>query len=248
MTTRVRIVGAGRAGRALATALGRARGFSVQLVDRRALAAPRALASDVVLLAVPDDRIRAVAASLTGRIPRAAVVLHLAGALGPDALGPLVRRVRGAGVLHPLQSLADPARGARSLRGALFAIAGNRAALATAARLARAVGGVPVRIPPSGRVLYHAAASMTSGGVATVLALAEDAMVRAGLSARTARRGLLALLAGTAANVAAMGPKRARTGPIARGDVGTIARHRRALRSLGPAAVALYDALARAAR
>jgi predicted short-subunit dehydrogenase-like oxidoreductase (DUF2520 family) len=244
---KVAVVGAGRAGRALCRAL-RAKGFAVRLLDRGGIARPRALVgAEVVLFAVPDDRIRAVASSLRGRIDRSAVVLHLAGALGPEALWPLRHGVRGTGVFHPLQSLADPARGARSLGGALFAVAGDEAALGVARRLARALGGTPIRVRPSGRVLYHAAAALTSGGVATILSLAEDAMVRAGLPRGAARRGLLALLAGTAANAAAMGPRAALTGPIARGDGGTIRRHRRALRALGPDAVRLYDALVRVA-
>lgn len=247
MQARIAIVGRGRAGRALARAL-REAGSSVTLHGRRV--AVSISSADVVLLAVPDDAIADVVDDVrrSDRLRPSAVVLHLAGALGPEVLRPLSGQVRGIGVLHPLQSLADPARGGRALRGAIFAIAGNAAGIAAARRLARSVGGHPVRVRPTGRVLYHAAAAMTSGGTAAILAVCEDAMVRAGLRRRDARLGLLALLSGTLGNVAALGPVRGMTGPVARGDRGTIRRHRRALAKVGPAVARLYDALVRAAR
>ena len=256
------MVGAGRLARAVVPSLVRA-GYGPVLVlspggrSARALARGRRgvtaaaldapLPDDVrlVLLAVPDDRLAAVAGALarSGISWRGRGVLHTAGALGPGPLAALSRRGALTGVLHPLQVLGGDAIAARArLRGTLFRIEGTPRARRLGARLARDLGGIPVAVP--GRVLYHAAASLASNDVVALLGLAATALERAGLTPARARLGALRLAEGALLQVRAGGIGAALTGPVARGDARTLARQLGALRPL-PEARAAHAALSR---
>ncbi len=103
----------------------------------------------------------------------------------------------------------------------------------------------PVRLPPGSKPAYHAAAVLASGGLIALL----DGITTLGAAAGIDERGCLAiygrLLEQTLANARAAGVASALTGPIVRGDAGTVAAHLAALEELAPDAVELYLALAR---
>lgn len=256
------VVGAGAAATTLALALGRAGvdvlGLHGRDPARTASAARRAhvtpttglfpatlTRADIVWIVVSDDAIEQVARALaaSGRLRRRQIVLHASGALGREALRPLARRVAGTGSLHPLQSLADPARAAARLRGATFAIEGTPRARRAAVAIARRLGGKPVEIPARGKALYHAAAMITSGGTVGVFGAAVDALQAAGVPRARAAEVLLPLLRGTVDNLAALGPAGALTGPVARGDARTLRQHRAAIAGRARWLAALYEAL-----
>ncbi|MBI2898323.1 MAG: DUF2520 domain-containing protein [Deltaproteobacteria bacterium] len=260
------LVGSGAAATALAMALSRA-GVSVLGIHGRSARKVREAASrarveasagrfpaalglaDVVWIAVSDDAIRSVATSLarSGILGRRQIVLHASGVWGREVLVPLAPAVRATGSLHPLQSLAEPALAAASLRGATFAVEGDAIARRAGAAIARALGGRPVTIPTRSKALYHAAASMTSNGTVGVVAAAVDALVASGLPRSRALRILVPLLEGTVGNLTTLGLPSALTGPVARGDRKTIAAHRAALSHVS-GLLPLYDALVRAQR
>jgi predicted short-subunit dehydrogenase-like oxidoreductase (DUF2520 family) len=255
----VGIVGAGRAGLGLGLALARA-GYTVQVHNRAAprLPVPPGLSlsegrlpdslarAGVILLAVPDDAIRQVAAALAAGVEMGAsqVVLHLSGVHGREVLEPLSPTGAALGSLHPLQSLSDPASAPERLRGALAAVEGDARAVAAATALARDVGLEPVAVQPGAKARYHAAAVFASNFVVALAAVAEGLFRQAGLTEEAARKAVGALLGGTAANVRAAGPAGALTGPVARGDVETVRRH---LAALAEPQARLYRLLARAA-
>ncbi len=251
MTT-IRILGPGRAGRSLAAALTACDGMRVVgLHGRDCPPAQAATGVDVLVIATPDGAIAEVARSVEPQPGTA--VLHLSGSLGLDVLAPHERR----GSLHPLVPLPTPTIGAARLRsGATFAVAGDPAAGA----LARALGGRVVEVEEDRRAAYHAAASIAANHLVALLGQVERVAAAAGLPLDA----FAGLVRSAVDDAFALGPGAALTGPAARGDWGTIARHRAVLAALDRAAghgegspgdaagpgdeVAAYDALAVLAR
>jgi predicted short-subunit dehydrogenase-like oxidoreductase (DUF2520 family) len=227
---RVAVVGRGRVGPALAEAL-RAAGY---VIDGPLARGADARGADVVLLCVPD---REVANAASAIVP-GPLVGHCSGAL---TLAPL--RPHAAFSLHPLMTVTDAGA---PFEGAGCAIAADGAdALATAHALAVDLGMTPFEIADEDRAAYHAAASMASNFVIALAGAAE----RLGRSAGLADRAALAALArASVENWTALGPERALTGPIVRGDEETVARQREAVAERAPELVALFDALADATR
>ncbi len=216
------VVGRGRVGRGLATAL-RTSTLPVRLTSGRR---PRGLgAADAVILAVPDGAIASVAESVAPQTRDGCVILHCAGSLGPEALGGVDRP---SGAMHPLVSFADPRR-PPALAGATFAIDGSPEARRAARRIARACGARPLELPGLHGGAYHAAAALVANGAAALATVGVEVLVGRGLKRRDAERALGALLRTVAENVERVGVPAALSGPVMRGDVATVRRHRGAL-------------------
>jgi predicted short-subunit dehydrogenase-like oxidoreductase (DUF2520 family) len=232
--TRIRcaIVGAGRLGRALAPAL-RDAGVTVDGPLGRGADGGEA---DVVVLAVPDAEIAVAAAAIAPRPGR--LVGHCSGALTLAPLG-----AHEGFSLHPLMSV--PLDGASRLAGAAAAVAGATPhAHAVATALAYRVGLTPVAVADEDRAAYHAAASIASNFLVTLEAAAERMAESAGIG----RAALVPLVRATLENWASMGPERALTGPLVRGDEETVARQREAVEERAPELLELFDTLADATR
>jgi predicted short-subunit dehydrogenase-like oxidoreductase (DUF2520 family) len=246
----VGVVGAGRLGTPLAAAL-REAGVKVEGPAGRG-EVPRGC--EAIVLCVPDAEIPAAAATVAGAAP---LVGHTSGA---TRLGALEAAGGAAFGLHPLQTFperassgaASPERGPSALgafAGAGCAVAGTTpAALAFAVRLAELLGMTPFEIDDEGRAAYHAAASVASNFTVTLLAAAERIAAGAGLAPHEARALLAPLVRRTVESVAELDPERALTGPIARGDHGTVDAQRRALEDAAPELLDLFDELVRHTR
>jgi len=224
--TSLALVGPGRAGRSLASALVDT-GCELRAVWGRGddLTAA-AVGVDVVVIATPDAAVAEVAAAVAP--VETTVVLHMSGALGLDVLAPHRRRAS----LHPLMPLPSPEVGRVRLRsGITFAVAGDP----LAARLGRALGGRCIEIDDDHRAAYHAAACMAANHLVALLGQVERVAASAGLDVDDFVPLALAALG----DVADLGPAAALTGPASRGDEATLARHRAAL---APDEVAGYDA------
>jgi predicted short-subunit dehydrogenase-like oxidoreductase (DUF2520 family) len=223
------IVGRGRLGAALATALCEVGYPIIGPLGRGA----DGDGADAVLLCVPDAEIaRAAAAIAPGPL-----VGHCSGATGLAALEP-----HEAFSLHPLMSVTS--EGA-TFAGAGAAIAGStRRALEVARNLAGSLGMRAVEISDADRTAYHAAASIASNFLVTLEAAAE----RIAASAGGDRDLLLPLVRATVENWASLGPQRALTGPVVRGDEATVAAQRTAVGERAPDLLPLFDALVDATR
>ena len=228
--TRVGIIGPGRAGTALRLAL-EEQGWPVRTWRRGDEIGAAAADVDVLVLATPDGAIADVAAAVQP-VP-ATLVVHLAGSLGLDVLAPHERR----GALHPLVALPDGPTGARRLRGAWFAIAGDPAVES----IAVALGGRTFAVADGDRALYHASAVIASNHLVALLGQAERVAAAAGVPFAA----LVDLVRVTVDNVAELGPAAALTGPAARGDEDTIRRH---LDALPADERPVYAAMAESAR
>jgi predicted short-subunit dehydrogenase-like oxidoreductase (DUF2520 family) len=229
---RLRVIGAGRAGGSLAAALGRAGWEVVGLLGRGDPVADALADVDLVVIATPDAAIAGVAAAVAP--DERGVVAHLAGSLGLDVLAPHRRRA----ALHPLVSLPDVEVGARRLAaGAWFAVAGDPIVQRAVADL----GGRWFEVADGDRATYHAAAAVASNHL--VALLGQVARLADGIDVPF--EAYLELARASVDNVAALGPQAALTGPVARGDWDTVARH---LAALPPDEREAYRALAAAAR
>jgi predicted short-subunit dehydrogenase-like oxidoreductase (DUF2520 family) len=228
---RVAIVGRGRAGTGLATAFSSAGVSIIGPLGRGA----DARGADAVLLCVPDSAIAAAAAAVELGPP----VGHCSGATGLDVLAP-----HPAFSLHPLMTFTGADQPAH-LSGAGAAIAGSTPqTLAVARALAGTLGLHAVEVAPEDRAVYHAAASIASNFLVTLEAAAERLAASAGIE----RRLLLPLVRATVENWGRLGPERALTGPVARGDKQTVERQRVAVAQRAPDLTRLFEALVQATR
>jgi predicted short-subunit dehydrogenase-like oxidoreductase (DUF2520 family) len=133
------------------------------------------------------------------------------------------------GSFHPLQTVADPERAAERLRGAYAGLEGDSRAQDMGARLARLLEMKSFIIPPGAKAKYHAAAVMVANYTVGLLGVAQRIAGEAGIPADIASHMYHPLLQGALANLAAMGPLQALTGPIRRGDLATLRVHLAAL-------------------
>jgi predicted short-subunit dehydrogenase-like oxidoreductase (DUF2520 family) len=238
--SRLALVGPGRAGTTLAVALV-ARGWTPVAVAGRApdaastqhvaerLGAPAVAVADagrdadLVLVATPDSAIAATALALAPTLRPGALVVHLSGACSLEELGKLraERPDVEIGALHPLQSLPSVELGLARLPGSWCAVDGPP----DVERLALSLGLRPFRLAAGQRATYHAAATIASNHLVAVLGQA----VRVAEAAGVPPQALLPLVRASVDNVDAVGAKDALTGPVARGDADTVARHLAAL-------------------
>ena len=205
------------------------------------------LEANVVIVAVADDAIALVSRTIveTGLVGKRHVLLHCSGARSAaDTFGSLAPRLGGIGTLHPMRAIVDAREAARSLRGTVFGVEGDESGRAMARVLAAQLGGTPLDIDGEGMALYHAAASIASNFLVALVDAAIEALTAAGVEDDLALEALLPLLRSTVDNLAARGLPGALTGPVARGDVGTVARHLAALGGSTPDLVGLYRTLA----
>jgi len=231
--TRVRIIGPGRAGSSLATALSRAGWEVLPTLGRDDDLGPAAADTDLLLIATPDQSISEVAHAV--KPLERTVVAHVSGSAGLRPLAGHRRR----GVLHPLVALPGAERGAERLVGAWFGLAEDGDPLV--AEVVASLRGRVVHVAETGWARYHAAAVIASNHLVALLGQAE----RVAASVGAPVEAFLDLARGSLADVAALGPRDALTGPVRRGDTATVERH---LDALPPDERPAYEAMANEAQ
>jgi len=200
--------------------------------------------TDLILITTPDDAIAEVAQRLavceTER-RRKPTVLHTSGALSSEVLSPLAQLGFHTGSLHPLVSISEPRAGAKALRGAFYCLEGDKTALRIARLIVGDLKGKGFSIRPESKALYHAAAVMASPHLVALFDLATEMLAACGINQKSARQILLPLVASTVNNLLVFTPDKALTGTFTRGDVATVRRHLKALKtpSLKQLAIAL---------
>jgi predicted short-subunit dehydrogenase-like oxidoreductase (DUF2520 family) len=232
----VGIVGGGRVGNALATALAN----SGVLVEGPA---PRGHIPDaeLILLCVPDRSIVSVADQAAGR---ARFLGHTSGSQQLSALEPARRAGAEVFSLHPAQTFSGTARDPELLKGSSCAVSGStQLALEVATQLAHTVGLACFSVPEDKRPTYHTACSVASNFLICLEQAAEALAESAGLDAQSARSILGPLVRTSVDNWQRQGPFNALTGPIARGDQETLQAQRQAVSNDCPEVLALFDAL-----
>jgi predicted short-subunit dehydrogenase-like oxidoreductase (DUF2520 family) len=201
-------------------------------------------ARDLLLIAVPDDALAGVIGGLArmGLFHEGQIVAHTSGAHGLDVLTPATRQGARPLALHPAMTFAGTATDLARLRGISFGVTSPASLQAQAAQLVADLGGTPEFVANEKRSLYHAALAHGANHLVTLVNEAADLLRDAGVV--QPEKVLGPLLHAALDNALRMGDN-ALTGPVARGDAGTIARHVAVLGETNPESLAAYRALAR---
>lgn len=236
----VLIVGKGRVGNGLRRAIGASDENTVRQVGRR-WNRSAAAGAEIIIVAVSDDAIQAVAERLAPMIRPRTTVLHCAGARGLDVLEACAKRGAAVGVMHPMVSFPTT-RAQPDMLGTTFTVHGTRAAVSGAKRVAAACGACAV-VSTTGDPAYHAAAALAANGAVALAFASVSALERTGFDRRSAERAIGGLLVTVGQNIQKLGVPDALTGPVARGEAEVITRHRRALRRMPRGVLDAYDAI-----
>jgi len=232
----VSILGAGRAGVALALAFSRAGVPISQLIYRSkspnvpGLTAVEfggvdSIVGEILIIATGDPEIRGAAEAVADLATLPKTALHLSGSLSSSELSALRENGVQVGSMHPLVSISDPISGANRFEGAFFCLEGDTGAVDAARSLVERLGGRPFSVDTASKPLYHASAVMASGHVAALFDAAVEMLSRCGLSADSSREVLLPLLESMVSNLTRQPTSDALTGPFARGDLQAMQRH-----------------------
>jgi len=184
-------------------------------------------AAEMVFITTPDDVIAQVCSEVQWHEGQS--VVHCSGAHSVDILESAKKLGAVVGSFHPLQTFADVDQAIANLPGSTFALEAEEPLLSTLKELTSLLNGSWVELKPGDKVLYHAAAVFACNYLVTLVKLALDLWQDFGTSQKEATRALLPLLRGTINNIDNIGLPNCLTGPIARGDLGTIERHLNAL-------------------
>ncbi len=256
----VGFIGAGKVGTALASKLSDC-GYPVVAVASRSHASAERLAAriagctamnsgqkvaeaaELVFVTTPDDAIAGVVAGIVWHAGQS--VVHCSGADSVDSLEPASRMGALTGCFHPLQTFADVTQATDNIAGSTFALEASGPLLGSLKEMAATLGGDAIELSAGDKVVYHAAAVIACNYLVTLVKLATDLWETFGVDQERATRALAPLLRGTISNIERVGLPDCLTGPIARGDTGTVAKHLEALSDIAPDLVATYRNLGR---
>lgn len=256
----VGVVGAGRVGPALAAALRLAghRPVAASGVSDASRRRAEALLPDVplvgpdevlaraelVLLTVPDDALPELVAGLAaaGAVRPGQLLAHTSGRYGTGVLDPALRAGALPLALHPVMTFTGTPVDVQRLAGCSFGVTAPPELRLAAEALVIEMGGEPEWVAESARPLYHAALALGANHLVTLVAQAMEVLREAGVAAPDR---MLGPLLGAALDNALRSGDAALTGPVARGDAGTVAAHVAELRAHAPGALSGYLAMAR---
>jgi len=221
----------------LATLVGSNSYSSLQAVSERA---------DLTLLTVPDDAIESMVRELLNVDWMGKGVIHTSGAVGANVLSPLMERGAMIGSLHPAFPFTDAEIVVANFSGATFAVETESSELRNwLESMVHTLDGHVLNILPGAKALYHAALVLVSNYTVTLYAAAEKLLTDMGAERTAVDLALNALLSATVENLRQKGIPDALTGPLVRGDVGTIATHIDALHRIDDTLLDTYKQLAR---
>jgi predicted short-subunit dehydrogenase-like oxidoreductase (DUF2520 family) len=256
----VGVVGAGRVGSVLGAALtiaghrvvaasgvsAASRQRAAELLPGVPLLDPREVAgrADLVLLAVPDDALPGLISGLAevGALRTGQLVAHTSGRYG---VGVLLKATAAGGLplaLHPVMTFTGTEVDVARLAGCSFGVTAPEPLRPVAEALVIEMGGEPVWVPEEQRLLYHAALANAANHLVTLLTQSMDLLRTAGVADPSR---LLGPLVGAALDNALRHGDAALTGPVARGDAGTVAAHLKAIGAASSEALLAYIAMAR---
>ncbi len=256
--SKVGFIGAGTVGTALSIRLSD-RGYQVVAVSSRSQASAEKLAQEIsgchvaesnqavadtaelIFITTPDDAIPVVASEVQWHPGQS--VVHCSGADSTETLEPAKRLGAQVGAFHPLQTFASGKQAIDNMPGSTFAIEAEEPLLTTLKDMATTLDGQWIELKASDKVLYHAAAVMACNYMVTLIKLATDLWQTFNVPTNEAAKALMPLLQGTLNNIDNVGIPQCLTGPIARGDTGTIKKHLEALQKSAPALLSTYREL-----
>jgi predicted short-subunit dehydrogenase-like oxidoreductase (DUF2520 family) len=253
--TKIGFIGAGKVGTALAVQLSN-KGYPVVAVASRTMQSAQKLAdavpsckayeniqqiadiADLIFITTPDDAIEPVVANIKWN--KGNLVVHCSGAGSLDILDAALKTGAQVGAIHPLQSFANVEQAIKNIPGSTFAIEGDGPIVDLLTEIANALDGKAIKLGAGNKVLYHAAAVMACNYFVTLMKLSTDIWQGFGVDSNDAIEALAPLIQGTVNNLINVGLPNALTGPIARGDTGTIQKHIDAFKEKSPELLKMY--------
>lgn len=201
--------------------------------------------ADVYLIGTPDDQIAQAAHSLSGLdiLAPGAIVFHCSGALPSGVLDAVKAHGALTASVHPIRSFADAEEVAAGFAGTYCGVESDDAAVERLAKAFSSIGARLVPVDAEFKSVYHSAAVFASNYLVTLLDVALEAYVKAGVPRDDALKLMEPLVRGTVDNVFRLGTTDALTGPIARGDLATVLRQYRAVSAWDRSIGALYKRL-----
>jgi predicted short-subunit dehydrogenase-like oxidoreductase (DUF2520 family) len=196
-------------------------------------------AAELVIVTTPDDVIASVASEVKWRPGQS--VAHCSGADSTGILAPATKAGAAAGAFHPLQTFAGLRR--ENLPSITYALEAEEPLLAVLKEMATDLGGRWIVLNEEDKILYHTAAVFACNYMITLTKIATDLWQRFNIPPQQATQALLPLLRGTINNIESIGIPQSLTGPIARGDSGTIKKHLLALKKAAPEIISTYSEL-----
>jgi predicted short-subunit dehydrogenase-like oxidoreductase (DUF2520 family) len=200
--------------------------------------------ADCILITTPDDAISsackeiALCPAIKGKF-----VFHMSGAGGLDLLEPAKKAGAAVASIHPLQSFSSIDQAIQNIPGSYFGITADKKAEMLAKKIVRDIGGFPLLISAAQKPLYHAAACVASNYLVSLLNVVEFFYQAIGLTEKEAKKAYLPLVYGSLKNIERSGSITALSGPIARGDFGTVRKHIAAISDNLPQYASLYSSL-----
>jgi predicted short-subunit dehydrogenase-like oxidoreductase (DUF2520 family) len=254
------IIGAGMVGTAIGFLL-RKTGYKViAIADKSPAALKRALQytggvafrnprkamqeADCILITTPDDAISstcqkiALCPAIKGKF-----VFHMSGAGSLDLLESAKKAGAIVASIHPLQSFSSIDQAIQNIPGSYFGITADKKAQLPAKKIVRDLGGIPFLISSDQKPLYHAAACFASNYLVSLMNTVESIYQAIGMNEKDAKKAYLPLVYGSLKNIDNSGSITSLTGPIARGDFGTIKKHITAINKNLPQYSSLYSSL-----
>jgi predicted short-subunit dehydrogenase-like oxidoreductase (DUF2520 family) len=251
-------IGAGKVGSSLAINLSEA-GYHVAVVADRDNDAAARLAetiegstpvhsaqeaadrADFVFITTPDDKIGPVCDTVQWKQGQS--VVHCSGAASIDVLASAAGQGASTGSFHPCQAFASSAEALKNIPGSTFAIEADIPLAGILENIAIDLGCEYIRLGPGVKALYHAAAVLVSNYVVTLLKISTDFFKEMGVERDSAVKILMPLMKGNLFNIEQLGIPKCLTGPIARGDTGTIEKHAQSILERSPENLGLYAEL-----
>jgi predicted short-subunit dehydrogenase-like oxidoreductase (DUF2520 family) len=197
--------------------------------------------ADLTFITTPDDAIADVVSQVKWTAGRN--VVHCSGADSTDILEPARKSGANVGAFHPLQTFAGVKQAIANIPGSTFALEAEEPLLTILKSMALALGGRWIRLKADDKVAYHAAAVFASNYLVTLVKMSTDLWQTFSIPTDQATQALLPLLRGTLNNIENLGIPQCLTGPIARGDAGTINKHLKTLREKAPDLLSPYQEL-----
>ncbi len=202
--------------------------------------------AQIILLAVPDDKITEVAVRLAEYCSLVdKILIHFSGLKSSSALYPSAIPTTQALSLHPLFPFADAQQAYSNLLHCPCALEGGHAAIEIGRQIVASFQGQPFEISAANKPLYHAAASIASNFLVTLFSLSRDLLRRCQIEEAQLTPILIPLIKATITNLETFPPEQGLTGPIVRGDLGTVEQHLRSLYDCAPETLGIYQVLAR---
>lgn len=258
----IHVIGCGKVGQTLARLWTQHRVFQVHGILNRSLESALRAAefvgvgraverfdqlakADLVMIATPDAAIADCCRQLaqTGLCDHRTIVFHCSGSLTSEVLEPARACGAATASLHPVRSFADPAIAAQQFAGTFCALEGDPRACQVLGEAMESCGARVFPVNPQFKTIYHAASVFACNYLVALIEAGLRCFEKAGIDRASALDLMQPLVAGTVENVFRLGPAKALTGPIARGEVMVVQRQNEALAAWDPNLCTLYKCL-----